>query len=48
MVAIIAVFSVQYTLRQSSMVAMVTGCVLCEVHTEAIEHICHGYWVCSV
>jgi len=27
MVTIIAVFSVQYMLRQSSMVAMVTGCV---------------------
>jgi len=48
MVTIIAVFSVQYMLRQSSMVAMVTGCVLCEVRTEAIELICHGYRVCSL
>jgi len=48
MVTIIAVFSVQYMLRQSSMVAMVTGCVLCEVCTEAIELICHGYQVCSL
>lgn len=48
MVTIIAMFSVQYMLRQSSMVAMVTGCVLCEVRTLAIELICHGYQVCSL
>jgi len=30
--------------RQSS---MVTGCVLCEVHTEAVEYSCHGYQACS-
>jgi len=48
MVTIIAMFSVQYMLRQSSMVAMVTGCVLCEVRTEAIKLVCHGYQVCSL
>jgi len=48
MATIIAVFSVQYMLMQSSMVAMVTGCVLCEVCTEAIELICHGYQMCSL
>jgi len=34
-------------LRQSSMVAMVTGHVLCEIHTEAAEYSCHGYQACS-
>jgi len=48
MVTIIAVFSVHYMPRQSSMVAMVTGCVLCEVRTESIELICYGYQVCSL